>query len=73
MKEIENMPPPAGVVRAKRAGLGRWSAGKGAAEAWRFATAPFHVPLFFPLRATVDQAPEQADSLHAAVQMDLSL
>ena len=71
MKESDDMPPLAGVKSAKRTGLGRWSAGKGAAEAWRFATAPFHVPLFFPLRSTADQAPEPADSPSARVQMDL--
>jgi hypothetical protein len=73
MKTSDIMPPLAGVKSAKRTGLGRWSAGKGAVEAWRFAAAPFHLPVFFPLRTADVPASPATAPLREGVQMDLSL
>ena len=73
MKESDYMPPQAGVKSAKRTGLGRWSAGKGAAAAWRFPAAPLSIPIFFPLRAADGQSSEPSAPLADSVQLDLSL
>jgi hypothetical protein len=73
MKDLHNMPPPAGVKRAQRTGLGRWSAGKGAVATWGFPSAPWPVPVFFPIRTTDDSRPAPAEQPPDGVQLDLSL
>jgi hypothetical protein len=73
MKESKHMPPLAGVERATRTGLGRWSAGKGAAVAWRLPAAPLSIPVFFPLRAAAMQAEAPTPQPKKGVQIDLFL
>jgi len=73
MKESDYMPLLAGVKSAKRAGLGRWSSGKGAAEAWRLPAAPLSLPIFFPLRVVAEQTPAPPERVSDGIQLDLSL